>query len=136
MVYGFAAEEYLLLLETLGDFMEKEIEPTAREIDLKARFPTENMTKLFEQGFTSMSFPKETVDSNSPGQSMPPRWKRVAKHALALHCHWPSMVRVAKAYDYSVLPSRRKSIFPRSLRVKCLLRSRSLSPGLDRMLVT
>src|SRR5437899_12354319 len=59
MVYGLAAEEYLLLLETLGDFMEKEIEPTAREIDLKARFPTENMTTLFEQGFTSMSFPKE-----------------------------------------------------------------------------
>src|SRR2546425_13016991 len=59
MVYGFAAEEYLLLLETLGDFMEKEIEPTAREIDLKAEFPKENMAKLFEQGFTSMSFPKE-----------------------------------------------------------------------------
>jgi len=37
MMYGFSADEYLLLLETLGDFMEKEIEPTAREIDLRAR---------------------------------------------------------------------------------------------------
>lgn len=59
MMYGSAAEEYNLLLESLGDFFEKEIEPRAREIDLKAEFPKENMSKLFQQGFTSMSFPKE-----------------------------------------------------------------------------
>ncbi len=59
MMYGSAAEEYNLLLESLGDFFEKEIEPTAREIDLKAEFPKENMSKLFQQGFTSISFPKE-----------------------------------------------------------------------------
>jgi butyryl-CoA dehydrogenase len=43
----------------LGDFFEKEIEPTARQIDVKAEFPRENIRKLFEQGFTSMGFPKE-----------------------------------------------------------------------------
>ncbi len=59
MMYGSDAAEYNLLLESLGDFFEKEIEPTAREIDLKAEFPKQNMAKLFEQGFTSMSFPKE-----------------------------------------------------------------------------
>ncbi len=59
MMYGAEAEEYNLLLESLGDFFEKEIEPTAREIDLKATFPKENMSKLFQQDFTSMSFPKE-----------------------------------------------------------------------------
>ncbi len=59
MMYGSDAAEYNLLLESLGDFFEKEIEPTARDIDLKAEFPKGNMTKLFEQGFTSMSFPKE-----------------------------------------------------------------------------
>ncbi len=59
MMYGPTAEEYNLLLESLGDFFEKEIEPTAREIDLKATFPKENLSKLFQQGFTSMSFPKE-----------------------------------------------------------------------------
>ncbi len=59
MMYGSEAGEYNLLLASLGDFFEKEIEPTAREIDLKAEFPKQNMAKLFEQGFTSMSFPKE-----------------------------------------------------------------------------
>ena len=39
MMYGSDAEEYLLLLESLGDFMEKEVEPAAREVDLKAEFP-------------------------------------------------------------------------------------------------
>ena len=59
MMYRPAAEEYNLLLDTLGDFFEKEIEPRAREIDLKAEFPEAQISKLFEQGFTSMSFPKE-----------------------------------------------------------------------------
>ncbi len=58
-MYGSNAEEYVLLLESLGEFFEEEIEPTARDIDLKATFPKENMSKLFQQGFTSMSFPKE-----------------------------------------------------------------------------
>src|SRR6266849_2695779 len=59
MMYGSKAEEYDLLLESLGDYFEKEIEPRARDIDLKAEFPKQNMTGLFEQGFTSISFPKE-----------------------------------------------------------------------------
>src|SRR6267143_1337600 len=59
MMYGSASEDYLLLLESLGDFFEKEIEPTAQEIDVKAEFPRENIRKLFEQGFTSMGFPKD-----------------------------------------------------------------------------
>ena len=59
MMYGPASEDYLLLLESLGDFFEKEIEPTARQIDVKAEFPRENIRKLFEQGFTSMGFPKD-----------------------------------------------------------------------------
>ena len=59
MMYGPAAEDYLLILDSLGDFFEKEIEPTARQIDVKAEFPRENIQKLFEQGFTSMGFPKD-----------------------------------------------------------------------------
>src|SRR5438094_8789691 len=59
MMYGSASEDYLLLLESLGDFFEKKIEPTARQIDLKAEFPRENIRKLFEQGFTSMGYPKD-----------------------------------------------------------------------------
>jgi butyryl-CoA dehydrogenase len=59
MIYGSNSEDHLLLLDSLGDFIEKEIEPTAREIDVNAQFPRENITKMFEQGFTSMGFPKE-----------------------------------------------------------------------------
>src|SRR5438046_5838138 len=59
MIYVPFADDYLLILDSLGDFFEKEIEPTARQIDVKAEFPRENIRKLFEQGFTSMGFPKD-----------------------------------------------------------------------------
>jgi butyryl-CoA dehydrogenase len=59
MMYGTASEDYLLILESLGDFFEREIEPTARQTDLKAEFPRENIRKLFDQGFTGMGFPKD-----------------------------------------------------------------------------
>src|SRR5437867_11982614 len=69
MMYGSASEDYLLLLESLGDFFEKEIEPTARQTDLKAEFPRENIRKLFEQGFTSMGFPKDFGGLELPWRS-------------------------------------------------------------------
>src|SRR5438046_9539773 len=59
MIYVPFADDYLLILDSLGDFFEKEIEPTASQIDVKAEFPRENIRKLFEQGFTSMGFPKD-----------------------------------------------------------------------------
>src|SRR5205823_8853384 len=46
MMYGSTSEDYLLLLESLGDFFEKEIEPTARQIDVKAEFPDRKSTRL------------------------------------------------------------------------------------------
>ena len=48
-----------MLTATAMGFFEKEIEPTAHDIDVNAQFPKENVTKLFGQGFTSMGFPKE-----------------------------------------------------------------------------
>src|SRR5438876_12160911 len=59
MIYGSSSEDYLLLLDSLGDFVEKEIEPTAREIDVNAQFRRENIAKMFEQGFTRMGLAKE-----------------------------------------------------------------------------
>ncbi len=59
MMYGPASQDYILILDSLGDFFEREIEPNARQIDAKAEFPRENIRKLFEQGFTSMGFPKD-----------------------------------------------------------------------------
>src|SRR5207245_9359013 len=59
MMLGTSSECDLRLLDPLGDFIEKEIAPTAREIDVNAQFPRENITKMFEQGFTSMGFPRE-----------------------------------------------------------------------------
>jgi alkylation response protein AidB-like acyl-CoA dehydrogenase len=59
MIYGPASQDYLLILDSLGDFFEREIEPNARQIDAKAEFPRENIRKLFEQGFTSMGFPRD-----------------------------------------------------------------------------
>src|SRR5438105_13657371 len=54
-----ASKSHILLQDSLQDFIAKEIAPTAREIDVNAQFPRENITKMFEQGFTSMGFPKE-----------------------------------------------------------------------------
>src|SRR5213592_1134920 len=91
MMYGSASEDYLLLLESLGDFFEKEIEPTARQIDLKAEFPRENIRKLFEQGFTSMGFPKDYGGLELPwpiyASAMEMCGKACASTALSLAIH-------------------------------------------------
>ncbi len=91
MMYGKDAAEYNLLLESLGDFFEKEIEPTARDIDLKAEFPKKNMAGLFEQGFTSISFPKEYGGLDLPWPvyiaAMEMCGKACASTALSLAIH-------------------------------------------------
>ena len=53
------AEEYNQLLESFGDFVEKEILPTARTIDKQGIFPKENMDKIFRQGFTNIPYPQD-----------------------------------------------------------------------------
>jgi butyryl-CoA dehydrogenase len=53
------AQEYNELLESFGDFVEKEILPTARTIDRQGTFPKENMDKIFKQGFTNIPYPEE-----------------------------------------------------------------------------
>jgi alkylation response protein AidB-like acyl-CoA dehydrogenase len=91
MMYGQDAAEYNLLLDSLGDFFEKEIEPTARDIDLKAEFPKRNMARLFEQGFTSISFPKEYGGLDLPWPvyvaAMEMCGKACASTALSLAIH-------------------------------------------------
>jgi alkylation response protein AidB-like acyl-CoA dehydrogenase len=57
MLYPDKASDHSLLLQSFGEFLEKEILPTARKTDEERSFPKENLSKLFKQGFTSMSFP-------------------------------------------------------------------------------
>lgn len=57
MLYPGRLPEYSLLLESLGEYLEKEILPTARRIDEERTFPRENLDKLFKQGLTAMAFP-------------------------------------------------------------------------------
>src|SRR6266487_459745 len=97
MMYGPAAEDYLLILDSLGDFFEKEIEPTARQIDVKAEFPRENIQKLFEQGFTSMGFPKDFGGLELPGRSTSRLWRCAERLARAPPYHSQSTAPVAKA---------------------------------------
>jgi butyryl-CoA dehydrogenase len=52
------AAEYNHILETFGDFVEKEILPSARTIDKQGTFPKENMDKIFKQGFTNIPYPE------------------------------------------------------------------------------
>jgi len=60
MMYGSASEDYLLLLESLGDFFEKEIEPTARENRCEGGVSSrETFGNSSNRGFTSMGFPKD-----------------------------------------------------------------------------
>jgi butyryl-CoA dehydrogenase len=52
-------EEYNQLLESFGNFVEKEIAPTAKTIDRQGNFPKENMEKIFRQGFTNIPYPQD-----------------------------------------------------------------------------
>src|SRR5260370_38203226 len=50
MMYGSASRDYLLLLESLGDFFDREIHPTAARIDLRAdwhRQHIRNVSRLY-----------------------------------------------------------------------------------------
>src|SRR5579871_4612634 len=53
------AEEYNQLLESFGNFVEKEILPTAKSIDKQGIYPKENMDKIFKQGFTNIPYPQD-----------------------------------------------------------------------------
>ncbi|MHB8566299.1 MAG: acyl-CoA dehydrogenase family protein [Nitrososphaerales archaeon] len=59
MMYLDHANEYNQLLESFGDYVEKQILPSAKLIDKDAIFPEENMAKLFRQGFTNIPYPEE-----------------------------------------------------------------------------
>lgn len=91
MMYGPASQDYLLILDSLGEFFEKEIEPTARQIDVKAEFPRQNIWGLFEQGFTSMGFPKDLGGLELPWPiyiaAMEMCGKACASTALSLAIH-------------------------------------------------
>ena len=115
MMYGAASEDYLLLLESLGDFFEKEIEPTARQIDLKAEFPRENIRKLFEQGFTSMGFPKDFGGLELPWPvyvaAMEMCGKACASTALSLAIHGTCCEGVRQFSN----PSQKKEYLPQMI---------------------
>ena len=57
MMFPEKYEEYSEVLEAFGDFVEKEILPTAVSIDRNSTFPRENMDKIFRQGFTNIPYP-------------------------------------------------------------------------------
>ncbi len=59
MMYPAKSEEYSSLLESFGDFVEKEILPTAKSIDKNSTYPKENMDKIFRQGFTNIPYPEK-----------------------------------------------------------------------------
>lgn len=56
MLYPDHSEEYNAILESFGDFVEKEVLPSARRIDREATFPAESMSKIFKQGFTNIPY--------------------------------------------------------------------------------
>ncbi len=58
MLYPAKYEEYSLILESFGDFVQKEILPTAESIDKNGTFPKENMDRIFKQGFTNIPYPE------------------------------------------------------------------------------
>jgi butyryl-CoA dehydrogenase len=52
------SSEYNELLESFGEFVEKEILPTGEKVDKEGTFPQENLNKIFRQGFTNIPFPE------------------------------------------------------------------------------
>ncbi len=53
------AEEYNLILESVGNFAEKEILPNGKKIDQEEIFPRQSLEKAAEQGIFAMPFPAE-----------------------------------------------------------------------------
>lgn len=53
------AEEYDLMLGSIGDFVEKEILPDAKKIDEEEIFPRQNLEKVQKQGIMSIPFPQD-----------------------------------------------------------------------------
>ena len=58
MMYPDSYDDYSNILESFGSFIEKEILPTAVQIDKSGTFPQENMDKIFGQGFTNIPYPE------------------------------------------------------------------------------
>jgi alkylation response protein AidB-like acyl-CoA dehydrogenase len=53
------SREYHSLLESIGDFFEKEILPDAKKIDQEAMFPRRSLEKIAEKGIMAIPFPKQ-----------------------------------------------------------------------------
>ena len=53
------AEEYNLILGSIGDFVEKEILPGAAKIDEEEIYPRQNLEKVEKQGIMAIPFPKD-----------------------------------------------------------------------------
>lgn len=53
------AGEYNLILESIGNFVEKEILPTAKRVDQEEIFPRQNLEKIVNQGIMAIPFPKD-----------------------------------------------------------------------------
>jgi alkylation response protein AidB-like acyl-CoA dehydrogenase len=65
-MYHPEARDHHLLLESIGDFCEKEILPEARRIDQEEIFPGENLRKAAGQGIFALPFPKEYNGGERP----------------------------------------------------------------------
>ncbi len=53
------AGEYNLILESIGNFAEKELLPNAKKVDQEEIFPRQNLEKLMKQGITAIPFPQD-----------------------------------------------------------------------------
>ncbi len=53
------AEEYNLILESIGNFVEKEILPDAKKMDQEEIFPRQNLNKLMNPGIMAIPFPAD-----------------------------------------------------------------------------
>src|SRR5271165_2595128 len=58
MMYSDNHQDFSIILNSFGEFVEKEILPTAEQIDRTSSFPKLNMDKIFKQGFTNIPYPE------------------------------------------------------------------------------
>jgi acyl-CoA dehydrogenase len=75
------SEEYHPMLESIGDFLEKEILPDAKRVDKEESFPRQSLEKVAEKGLIAIPLPK---DYN--GQGMPYPVYVAALEMLAKAC--------------------------------------------------
>ncbi len=66
IIESLGAGEYNSTLESIGNFVEKEILPAGKQVDMEGIFPRQNLEKISKQGIFAIPYPEEYNGAGLP----------------------------------------------------------------------